>query len=116
MSLVKIWEGLNESNRPLYVDNSASTVVDNGNWTITLPAPYPKSTAIPTVKAVGTYGAGADGARTFTYKPVVDVGSLLVGIEVVNYVETTGVLTLTNRAGASLTDIITFIEVIGDTK
>ena len=111
---VKAHEGLNESNRLMWIDDDAGPVADDANWTIQLPET--DITQLPVVRAVVTYGAGAAGARLATYYPVVDTGSALVGIEVVSFDEDTGILTLTNRSGGILTNIRTILDIIGDTQ
>lgn len=112
MTMVKIAEGLSESNRLLYQDDQAGPVADNANWTIQLPTREVAKAVVPCVKAVVTYGAGTPGARLATYRPVVDVGSALAGVEVVSYNEATGVLTLTNRTGGALSNVRTIIEIV----
>ena len=112
MTLEKVHEGLNESNRPIYLDVSATDPADNASWTVTLPASLQGKGVLPCVRAVYTYGAGAIGARTATYRPILDVGSSLVGVEVVSFVEATGVLTLTNRTGGGLTAPRVVFEVL----
>ncbi len=110
----KAYEGLNESNRLMWIDNEAGAIADDATWTITLPESG--IAQLPVIRAVITYGAGAVGARTATYYPIVDTGSALVGVEVVSFVETTGVLTLQNRSGGALSDIRTVFDIIGDVE
>lgn len=101
MTLSKMNEGLNESNRLMYQDIGPASTADNATWDIVVPE-LAGTDGIPVVRSVYTYGAGDAGARTATFYPVVDTGSALVGVEIVSYVEATGTLTLTNRTGAAL--------------
>lgn len=101
MTLYKMNEGLNESNRLMYQDIGPASTADNATWDVVFPE-LAGTGGVPIVRSVYTYGAGAVGARTATFYPAVDTGSALVGIEVVSYVEATGTLTLTNRTGGAL--------------
>lgn len=107
-TLSALHPGVNQSNRQLYKAVEGTNPADNANWTIQFPES--DQVNLPLVKAVITYGAGAEGVRLATYYPIVDTGSALVGVEVVSYNENTGILTLTNRSGGALTTPTVILE------
>jgi len=109
--------GVNESNREVYICDESTSPADDASWTIDFSDVLRDgTTGLPVVRAVGSYGAGAAGARTFTYMPVINVGSALVGVEVVSFDEATGVLTLTNRSGGALTTPRVVVELFPDVQ
>lgn len=81
----------------------AGPVADNAALTHTAPLRLRALGYSPVSVRVYTVGAGAVGARTQTHYPLVDAAG--TGFELGTYVETTGVLTVTNRSGGPLSDI-----------
>ena len=77
MTIEKIHEGLNESNRLMFLDDATASPIDGATWTLTLPSEYRARGVIPNVKQVVTYGGGAVGARTATFYKVGDEKILL---------------------------------------
>lgn len=118
MATTEIHQGVNHSNVRYFVDDHAASVADDATWTVDLTDLLGSDgqTGLPCVQAVVCYGAGDAGARTATYYPVINTGSALAGVEVVSYVETTGVLTLQNRSGGALTNIRTVIQMVCDVQ
>ena len=84
-------------------DIIAGPVADNVAATVTAPLRLRALGYSPISVRVYTVGAGAVGARTQTHYPLVDAAG--TGWELGTYVETTGVLTLTNRSGGALSAI-----------
>ncbi len=102
----QVQTGFNGVNLKHFIEDVAGPVADTAAFTVQLPAEYIGKAAIPHVHAIGTYGAGAPGARTLTLQPTVALDTAAtVGVAIDTYNEATGVLTCRNLSGGSLSAI-----------
>lgn len=109
MSELKIWPGLGNGNEVL-VCLAEDSMIDDATSQITLPEKFRGGGWSPLILGSVTAGAaGAQGARTLTNQSSVQELSC-------TFVESTGVLTVTNAVGGTLTRVLIFVLMVGAQK
>lgn len=106
MSNLNHYAGLNSENEQIVVLSEAS-LANAATTDTTLPEKYRKGGWTPVVLGAATTTAAAPGARTITG---VAPGTAAFGVTLV---EDTGVLTVTNNTGGTLTRVMIVVLLVG---